>query len=85
MLDQKSTSDCREVINGQLLLHLHHMCTYHSKNLYPTARASLTHSSAVRCGPLSDAADDADAGMNPTLYVPNPLVCNDVVVSKKLQ
>ena len=61
-------------INGQLL-HLHDVCsTYHSKNLYPTARASLTHSSAVRCGPLSEGAtDDADAGMNPTLYVPNPL------------
>jgi hypothetical protein len=55
-------------------------CTYHSKNLYPKSRASRTHSSAVRCGSLlpepdaaAVAAEDADAGTNPTLYVPNPI------------
>ena len=36
------------------------------------------HSSAVRCGSLFPAltpaaAEDAEAGTNPTLYVPNPM------------
>jgi len=52
--------------------------TNHSKNLYPKSRASRTHSSAVRCGasfpaPTPATAEDADAGTNPTLYVPNPI------------
>ena len=37
----------------------------------------MTQSSAVRCGssvaPADATADEAEAGMNPTLYVPNPI------------